>query len=105
MYQDAENLASQCLNLFCEVAYRNSMNEAIKTCEDQMLLCGEEELRKLVPYEEWMNLFIKKIVTSAWSGCVSSCHSEDEWRTDPPLSHNLPAAPGRPRAESDDLPF
>ena len=105
MYQDAEKLASRCLNFYCEAAYRESLNEAIKYCEEEWMMCGKEELLKLVPYDEWMNLFIKKIVTSAWSGCVPSCYSEDEWRTDPPLSPHLPAAPARPRAESDDLPF
>ena len=108
IYADAQKLGSQCMDLLCKVAYNNSLTNAIKYCEDELLLCGEEELRKLVPYDAWLDHFIKMLVSSIWSN--SCCHSysptsKDDWQTDPPLSHHHIAPPLYNIGDVDYLPF
>lgn len=100
IYKDAEKTA-QCINLLCEAAYKSSLKEATKYCEEEWITCSEEELSKLVPYENWWNLLIKTVV-----GAINSSNhlDRDEWLTEPPLSHHVSQVSVHSNIDSD-LPF
>jgi hypothetical protein len=100
IYKDAEKTA-QCINLLCEAAYKYSLKEATKYCEEEWITCGEEELSKLVPYNDWRTSLIKTVI-----GIISPSNhlDRDEWLTEPPLSHHVNQVSIHSNIESD-FPF
>lgn len=100
IYKDAEKTA-QCINFLCEAAYKSSLKEATKYCEEEWITCGEEKLSKLVPYDNWRKLFVMAMNNSI----RRPEHSDrDEWVTEPPLSHHLYQVSAQSEIELD-FPF
>lgn len=109
IYKDADKLASEYMGLLCKTAYQNSLSNAVKFAEDELIQCCAEDLSKIIPYDEWLDYFIKKLLTSAWRNISPGYHiCSGDWYTEPHLNHQH-ISPIHMNATTyttlDDLPF
>lgn len=106
IYREAEEMASEWVPIFCKTTYEAALKKAHMHAEDDWLNIGRDEISKLVPYDQWLDLFLKKLINTMWSDRRFTHSNESTWITDPPLpKRDYIGASVIEEKCNDDLPF